>query len=677
MRRSWLPTLGYLAAYAVTALLGRLTAPEATPLALFWPAAGVAAVWILRAGSGSRLLVDLGALGVVMLVLGRLTGFAWDAAAVGALGHVLLAYLPRIHYRLRRRGQPPWSLRVSLTNAVDLIDLAGAAAIAAVLSSWLGAASVALHDGHWSWTVAVAWSVRNAVGIVVVATCLLTTEELIQRYREERPARLGVWLNRQLTVQERAHQLTELLVLSLLLVLLGGYLFGTAQPLRMGFAAIALLAWIGYRYAPVVAGLASVLTGAAAIGSALRDRGIFAAEEHLLAQVVVAQLFVGLCTFLSTLLALSVRERQELAIRHETVERRSRGQADLLRAVTWSMADGLVVVDDRRTVLHLNKAACRLVSAPVGGVAWSPPERDGFHLPDGSPIPEHEQPVIRALAQEPVTGQLLLHVDPRTEERALYEVSATRLGGFGEEARPAVALLLHEVTEEHRRLSTLQEFAGVVAHDLKNPLMGVTSWSALLREQLQVLDPSGGSPAAASLTRIERAAGRMGSLIDDLLEYSQATSIDLQPQRLELCTVVDRVVADLHEGRLWAPAEVSYDGLAPVYADPTLTHQLFANLLANSVKYVPAGTTPVVQITAQRVGERVAVSVSDNGIGIPEEVRDRVFESFFRAHTNYPGTGLGLAICQRAVERHGGHISAEGNLDGPGTTIRFSLPAAP
>jgi signal transduction histidine kinase len=216
-----------------------------------------------------------------------------------------------------------------------------------------------------------------------------------------------------------------------------------------------------------------------------------------------------------------------------------------------------------------------------------------------------------------------------------------------------------------------------VAHDLKNPLMGVTSWSALLREQLKPLDPGGGSPAAASLTRIERAADRMGSLIDDLLNYSQATSVDLQPQPLELSAVVDRVVADLHEGRLWAPAEVSHDGLPSVCADPTLTHQLFANLLANSVKYVPEGRTPVVRVAADRVGERVEVSVSDNGIGIPEEMRDRVFDSFFRAHTDYPGTGLGLAICQRAVERHGGHITAEANQDGPGTTIRFSLPAVP
>jgi len=677
MRRSWLPTLGYLAAYTMTALLGRLTAPEASSLALFWPAAGVAAVWMLRAGTGRRLLLDLTALGVVVLMVGWLTGLAWDAAALGALGHVLLAYLPRMHYRLRRRGQPPWSLRVSLTNAVDLIDLAGAAAVAAVLSSWLGAASVALHGGQWSWTVAVAWSVRNAVGIVVVATCLLAAEELIQRYRDERPARLGAWVKQRLTAQERAHQVPELIVLSLLLVLLGGYLFASVEPLPMGFTAIAVLAWIGFRYAPVVAALASVLTGAAAIGSALLGRGIFAAEEHLLGHVVVAQLFVGLCTFLSTLLALSVRERHELGIRHAAVERRARGQADLLRAVTWSMADCLVVVDDRRTVLHLNQAARRLFSAPVSGGAWGPSERDGFHLPDGSPIPEEEQPVLRALAGEPVTGRLLLRVDPRTEERALYEVSAARLGGFGEEARPAVALLLHEVTEEHRRLSTLRDFAGVVAHDLKNPLMGVTSWSALLREQLQPLDPNGGSPAAASLTRIERAADRMGSLIDDLLDYSQATSVDLQPQRVELSSVMDRVVADLHEGRLWAPAEVLYGGLPPVCADSTLTHQLFANLLANSVKYVPEGTTPVVRVTAERVGERVSITVSDNGIGIPEEVRDRVFDSFFRAHTDYPGTGLGLAICQRAVERHGGHISAEGNPDGPGTAIRFSLPALP
>lgn len=676
MRRSWLPSVAYLAAYAVTALLGRLTAPDAASLAMFWPAAGVAAVWILRADTGRRLLVDLTALGVVALVGSRISGFSWAASCLGALGHLLLAFLPRTLYRIRGRGQPDGSLAVALNGARDLIELSAAAAIASLASAPLGAAAIAVDVGRWSWPVAVAWSVRNAAGILVVATCLLAAEDLLLRYREERPRRAWPWLRSQLTATRRPHHGVELIVLSLVLAVLGAYLFGSRGPLPVTFAAIALLAWVGYRFTPPVAALASVVTGAGAVVGALLGRGVFATVEHRLGQVVLAQLFVGICTFLSTLLALSVREQRLLAGRHATSERRSRGQADLLRAVTWSMADGLLIVDAERTVLHLNQAARRLVSASVGGVAWCPPESDGFFLPDGSPIPEAELPMVRALAGEPVGGLLLLHVDPVTRARSLYQVSAARLGGYGEEARPAVALLLHEVTEEHTRLATLRDFAGVVAHDLKNPLMVVTSWSELLREQLRRLDPAAESAAGAALTRIERAAGRMRTLIDDLLEYSQATSVDLQPQPVDLAAVVDRVVADLHEGRLATPAEVEYDALAPVCADPTLTEQILSNLIANSVKYVPEGTTPRVEVSTETVGDRVSVTVSDNGIGIPPAVRDRVFESFFRAHADYPGTGLGLAICQRAVERHGGSISAEPNPNGPGTTIRFTLPAA-
>ena len=112
-------------------------------------------------------------------------------------------------------------------------------------------------------------------------------------------------------------------------------------------------------------------------------------------------------------------------------------------------------------------------------------------------------------------------------------------------------------------------------------------------------------------------------------------------------------------------------------ADRTLVGQLLTNVIGNAVKYVAPGTTPHVLISSELVGDMLEIRVADNGIGIPRTERGRIFDSFYRASSSgsYPGTGLGLAICARAVERHGGRISAREGLDGGGTTLVFTLPA--
>jgi signal transduction histidine kinase len=118
-----------------------------------------------------------------------------------------------------------------------------------------------------------------------------------------------------------------------------------------------------------------------------------------------------------------------------------------------------------------------------------------------------------------------------------------------------------------------------------------------------------------------------------------------------------------------------------VWADPGLVRQLFDNLLGNAVKYVAPGVRPRVDVRARTDdgpgdGDWAEIRVTDNGIGIPEDQRELVFETFHRVQRDgYQGTGLGLAICRRIVERHGGSIHAEPGPDGHGTTMVVRLPA--
>ena len=118
--------------------------------------------------------------------------------------------------------------------------------------------------------------------------------------------------------------------------------------------------------------------------------------------------------------------------------------------------------------------------------------------------------------------------------------------------------------------------------------------------------------------------------------------------------------------------------LPEVYADGAMVRRLLDNLIGNAIKYVAPGEVARVTVTARSVDDMVEVTVADEGIGIPADQRDRVFESFHRATgaTEYDGHGIGLSVCKRIVERHGGRISADPRWVSAGRRIVFSLPAA-
>ena len=277
-----------------------------------------------------------------------------------------------------------------------------------------------------------------------------------------------------------------------------------------------------------------------------------------------------------------------------------------------------------------------------------------------------------------VTSEDLLRIDPETGEQMILSIGAMPLDRPESEGGPLAVLVLHDVTRERTHRRELQAFAGTVAHDLKAPLTGVGSWAEILGDQLDVLGVDISEPRS-SLRRIEASAARMTQLISDLLAYSQAQSATLSPVALSLTGMVDSVVREVRDAAAHPPPVFEYAALGSVRADRVLVGQLLANVIGNAVKYVAPGTTPRVSITSEPVGDMIEVRVSDNGIGIPRTERGRIFDSFYRASStgNYPGTGLGLAICARAVERHGGRISAREGPDGQGTTLIFTLPAEP
>jgi signal transduction histidine kinase len=513
--------------------------------------------------------------------------------------------------------------------------------------------------------------VRNACStFVVVASVLAMLTALLRAH-----ARSG-WAAR-LTPEPRRHWLPELVLASVASMGATLLLFGSERQPPIAFGLIIASTWIGYRFSPAVGGNFSMAFSTVAVLCTGAGRGPFAGVEDLTSRAIVVQIYVLVITVLVLVISLGVAERSALLARVVESEARASSRADLLDAVMEVMTDGLVVVEASGSVLMRNPAAERLAGDRNRPGRGGDVADHGFVQPDGTPLALAELPHARALRGEVVTSEDLLRIDPETGEQTVLSIGAVPLDRPEKEGGPLAVVVLHDVTRERSHRRELQAFAGTVAHDLKAPLTGVGSWAEILGDQLDVLEVEVTEPRS-SLRRIEASAARMGQLISDLLAYSQAQSAVLSPEPLSLTGMVDTVVRELRDAGAPPLPVFEYAALGRVHADRVLVGQLLTNVIGNAAKYVAPGTTPRVSITSEQVGDMLEVRVSDNGIGIPRAERGRIFDSFYRASSSgsYPGTGLGLAICARAVERHGGRISAREGLEARGTTLIFTLPAA-
>jgi signal transduction histidine kinase len=217
----------------------------------------------------------------------------------------------------------------------------------------------------------------------------------------------------------------------------------------------------------------------------------------------------------------------------------------------------------------------------------------------------------------------------------------------------------------------LEHFAFVAAHDLRAPLQKINSFCEMLQMRCRDLD----GESKEILGRVTKNADRMRRLVDDLLTYARATRV--VPQRIELDEAASIAIANLEVVIRDAGATVQADPLPTVEGDGAALVLLFQNLISNAVKFRLPDTRPEVRITARSDGDRWEITVRDNGIGIAEADRERIFRPLERVHSRdqYDGNGLGLATCRRVVDHHRGRIWVD-DPQGGGTVIRFTLPAA-
>ncbi len=219
----------------------------------------------------------------------------------------------------------------------------------------------------------------------------------------------------------------------------------------------------------------------------------------------------------------------------------------------------------------------------------------------------------------------------------------------------------------------LEQFAYAASHDLKEPLRMIGSYTQLINRKLKdSLDDKTGE----YMNFVTNGVARMDKLLIDLLEYSRLGRGNTQPRDTDLNEIIFVVINNLMASMKETNTEIYTNHLPSIVATSTEMMQLFQNLVANSIKFRRKGEKPVIELIHNISGKNHVFVFTDNGIGIPEEHRDTVFNIFERVHgREYEGTGIGLATCKKIVMNLGGEIKVvEGNQ--PGTTFRFTIPCA-
>jgi signal transduction histidine kinase len=245
----------------------------------------------------------------------------------------------------------------------------------------------------------------------------------------------------------------------------------------------------------------------------------------------------------------------------------------------------------------------------------------------------------------------------------LYLINANRMAG--EDLKESNRLL-------QSRNRDLEQFAYVASHDLQEPLRTVASYVELLDKQYSSSFDGNGRKY---MDYILQSTYRLKNLIQDLLDYSRIGR-NYRLQKIDMKLLVHETIADLEQLVAESNAAISVSNLPEAEGYSTDIKMLVQNLIVNALKFRRPEESPKVNVTYERVDGFWKFAVSDNGIGIEPQYRERIFIIFQRLHnqTDYEGNGIGLAHCKKIIEMHGGSIWADSNY-GEGSTFYFTLPA--
>ena len=330
-----------------------------------------------------------------------------------------------------------------------------------------------------------------------------------------------------------------------------------------------------------------------------------------------------------------------------------------LDALFLHMTDGVVAFSRTGALIHKNPAAEQLLGERIS-------EDRNYDSLFGSLCPMEQLLQLHAL------DSITLEHSANGKELELH------FAPFSGEGTPGGFLaLIHDVTTQKKEEQLRREFVANVSHELRTPLTNVRSYAETLADGLGDLPQE---MAENFIGVILSETDRMTHIVQDLLTLSRfdsgTSTLSLEPMSIyqAIENVYDAVLleAQRHDHILLLNVQ---EGLPVIQGDRARIEQVLLNILSNAIKYTPNGGT--IRLGAAREGNVIALTVQDNGIGIPKEDMPRIFERFYRVDKarsrESGGTGLGLAIAREMVLQHDGNISIQSE-PGVGTTVRITLP---
>lgn len=332
-----------------------------------------------------------------------------------------------------------------------------------------------------------------------------------------------------------------------------------------------------------------------------------------------------------------------------------RQKTDEFDHITANMKEGLVLLDASRKILSINRSAMALFGVTDHAVG------EDFLTVERSRKISHG--VDMALAN----GHTSI-----CEERSgcSYQLDISRIESGGKVM--GLVILAFDVSERERAEQTRREFSANVSHELKTPLTSIIASADLIENGL--VKPE---DMLRFIGHIKRESSRLMSLIDDIIRLSQLDEgVQLPEEDVDLCDVAAEVVEQLRDAADKNRVHMELDAESCIlHGVPRLLHEIVYNLTENAIKYnVPGG---IVTVKVRKTDSGGILKVSDTGIGIPPEHRERIFERFYRVDKSHSkqsgGTGLGLSIVKHAASYFDAEITVDSE-EGKGTAVTVTFP---
>jgi PAS domain S-box-containing protein len=333
-----------------------------------------------------------------------------------------------------------------------------------------------------------------------------------------------------------------------------------------------------------------------------------------------------------------------------------------------SIASGVITCDPVGRITTFNAAAERILGYEAAQVVG---RTGGEVFGDDSPIPEMVRRSLDSLT--PISRREWRFA--RGSDRAWVGLSSALLRDRSE-GLIGVALVFTDLTEikrleerveSERRLALLGEMSAAIAHEFRNSMGTIQGWAKLLGKRVDA-----DATARPMVEAVVRELGVMQRLIDDLLAFGRR--MEPHRERVELRALVHESVTAPSD-RPDVVLDVEWDTRVPdmVQWDPTLMRQVLRNLVQNAVEAMPdGGRIRLVVALPSTTPSAVEISMSDTGVGIPAQHRDRIFDPFFTLKAR--GHGLGLALVRKIITAHGGQVTVR-STEGSGTTFQLIIPA--